>query len=162
MNYGDYGAATSRRRLFVIGAGEPAVLQGILLGLERARSPAATVRDAMGDLEVVPRGGFPDHEWMMVRTIGRYADRYAAGRFGWYRLEWDRPAPSFSSVGKTFILHPSGERVISVREVMRIMGFPDAYVFPRGTPLHDRYQMVADAVSPAFSRALAMAILSAA
>jgi len=160
VSYSDYGAATSRRRLFVIGAGEPAVLQGILLGLERARSPAATVRDAMGDLEGIGRAGLPDHEWSEVRTIGRYSDKYATGSFGWYRLEWDRPAPSFGNVSKTYTLHPSGERVISVREAMRIMGFPDAYVFPRGTPLHDRYQMVADAVSPVFSRALAEAILN--
>jgi site-specific DNA-cytosine methylase len=44
---------------------------------------------------------------------------------------------------------------------MRIMGFPDSYAFPRGTPLVDRYQMVADAVSPIFSRALARAVLGA-
>jgi len=161
VNYGDYGAATTRRRLFVVGAQDPAVLRGILLGLERARSPAATVRDAIGDLEGVGRGGFPDHEWAGARTAWRYADKYAAGRFGWYRLDWDRPAPSFGNVGKTYTLHPSGARAVSVREVMRIMGFPDSYAFPPGTPLHDRYQMVADAVSPAFSRALARAVLDA-
>jgi DNA (cytosine-5)-methyltransferase 1 len=159
VSYGDYGAATARRRLFVVGVEEPAVLRRILRGLERARGRAATVRDAIGDLEGVGRGEFPDHEWSEARTIWRYADRYATGRFGWYRLEWDRPAPSFGHVGKTYTLHPSGGRVISVREAMRIMGFPDSYVFPRGTPLGDRYQMVADAVSPAFSRALAGAIL---
>lgn len=161
VSYGDYGAATARRRLFVIGAEDPMVLQHVLRGLERARRPAATVRGAIGDLEGVGRGEFPNHEWMESRTIWRHADKYAAGRFGWYRLEWDRPAPSLGNVAKAYTLHPSGARVISVREAMRIMGFPDSYAFPRGTPLVDRYQMVADAVSPIFSRALARAVLGA-
>jgi DNA (cytosine-5)-methyltransferase 1 len=159
--YSDWGAATSRRRLFVLGFLEDgAALQRALMFLDRMRAPAMSVRDVIRDLEDAPRGSIPDHVWSEPRTVDRYRDKYAEGRYGWRILEWDMPAPSFGNVTKTYTLHPSRRRVISVREAMRIMGFPDDYMFP-DTGIRDRYQMVADAVSPVFSGKLAEAVVDA-
>jgi len=47
--------------------------------------------------------------------------------------------------------------VISVREALHIMGFPEEYKFPQ-VGLGARYQMVADAVSPVFSKVAAQAV----
>ena len=80
--------------------------------------------------------------------------------FGWLILNWDKPAPSFSNVAKAYVLHPDMNRVISVREALLIMGFPEEFRFPPRLGLRTRYQMIADAVSPVFSYALAQAIKS--
>ena len=82
---------------------------------------------------------------------------HRSGKYGWKRLAWDAPALSFGSVSKTYILHPDSDperpeaRVLSVREVLSIMGFGRSFRFPEHTPLSLRYRMAANAVSPVFS-----------
>jgi site-specific DNA-cytosine methylase len=67
-------------------------------------------------------------------------------------------------VAKTYILHPESgingfaDRVLSVREVLAIMGFGLNTRFPPKTSRARRYQMAANAVSPQVSRAAAAAI----
>ena len=156
IRYSHYGAATTRRRLFTVGFRGSVSWSAdeYFARMQRRRRPHRTVRDAIEWLLDRPRSSVPDHEWSNVRTIGKYAERYRTGQFGWKQLEWDQPAPSFGSIAKTYILHPSsGEkgfppRVLSVREVLSIMGFQPCYRFPEGTALHTRYRMVANAVSP--------------
>ncbi|MEM4415332.1 MAG: DNA cytosine methyltransferase [Candidatus Caldarchaeum sp.] len=159
IRYSDHGSSTARRRLFVIGImkGSGVTPEQVFDGI--ARRPAGTVREAIGDLR--GRGPDPliDHVWPKVRTVERYLHYYVSGRYGWYILRWDQPAPSFGNVTKTYILHPDsfngGEtRPISVREALRIMGFSDDFRFPQGTSLRKKYEMIADSVSPVFSAAL--------
>jgi site-specific DNA-cytosine methylase len=57
-------------------------------------------------------------------------------------------------------LHPSEDRVLSVREVARVQGFADDYVF-RGS-IEDQYKQVGNAVSPMLARALGHEIRRAA
>jgi site-specific DNA-cytosine methylase len=129
-------------------------------------APARTVRDAIARFRNAPRGSYPDHDWSELQTISKYRDRYESGQYGWTRLNYDDPAPSFGSVAKTYILHPEAgvdgypERVLSVREVLAIMGFPDSVQFPEGTSRAKRYQMVANSVSPQVSRAVALSVRS--
>jgi DNA (cytosine-5)-methyltransferase 1 len=156
LRYSDFGAATTRRRLFTVGfrdslhsgAGE------FFRRLRARRRPPQTVRNAIEWLRDQPRASVPDHEWSDIRTIANYAERYRTGAYGWKRLEWDEQAPSFGSVSKTYVLHPDsnpekpGARVLSVREVLSIMGFDRQFHFPHGTGLTLRYRMAANAVSP--------------
>lgn len=162
VNYSTYGAASTRRRLVTLG-----VLRGSVLRLwERIEACAVdrprTVGDAIHKYQERPGDGLLDHHWPALRTIAKYADKYASGQFGWYRLAMDRQAPSFGNIMKTYTLHPNGEngdaRVLSPREAMAILGFEDAFVFPEGVPISAKYRMIADAVSPAFSLALATAV----
>lgn len=165
ISYSDWGAATGRKRFILTGMfrryGSADRIWKLVVRKKR-KSPS-TVREAIGWLSNREAGSFPDHEWPNFRTVHRYMDKYRSGRYGWYILSWDRPAPSFGNVMKTYILHPASAnggpvRVISVREALSIMGFPAAFRFPEGTGLTSRYQMVADAVSPVFSRILAEAV----
>ena len=76
------------------------------------------------------------------------------------RLRWDAPAPtlragtgptrgSFQAVRP---IHPSQDRVISVREAARIQGFPDWFRFHK-TKWHS-FRMIGNSVSPPMARAV--------
>lgn len=162
VRYSDYGAATSRRRLVIFGS-RTSNGSFFCRTLDKYRRSALTVKDMIWHLRDIDRGSAPDHEWPELRTIYKYRDYYMDGKYGWYVLQWDRPAPSFGNVMKTYILHPDSfngreTRVISVRESLLIMGFPNEFEFPEKMGLGVRYQMIADAVSPVFSYAAAKAI----
>ncbi len=159
VKYSDFGAPTSRHRYFMIGArkGDPTEF---ISQLEEQRAPAQTVRDVIGHLVNIPEGAVPDHVYPKLKTLRKYRKYYSDGNYGWYILDWDRPAPSFGNVVKTYTMHPSGwegkpPRVISVREALLLMGFSKAFRFPEGLGLAARYQMAVDSVSPVFSVAIA-------
>lgn len=162
VRYSDFGAATSRQRLILFGS-RRGDATSFFEELSRYKRPPRTVRDAIGHLARVQYGEVPDHVYPDFQTIENYIDYYETGKFGWALLNWDRPAPSFGNVVKTYTLHPSSwksapPRVISVREALCLMGFPEKYAFPPGMGMGRRYQMVADSVSPVFSFAAARAI----
>lgn len=158
VRYSEWGAPSSRRRYFILGSRIGSSLD-LWQRIEDQKRDGATVRDAMSAFRDLPKNGFADHEWGEFKTIDRYRDKYATGQFGWYRLEWDKAAPSFGNVGKTYILHPDHQRVISVREAMAVLGFPPGYRFPPEVPRTSKYRMAADAVSPDFSNALGLAVM---
>lgn len=167
IRYSHFGAATTRRRLFTVGFrnSEPEIAKEFFNRLRRRHIPqATTVHGAIAWLKNRPKGSFPDHHWSDVRTIEKYAERYRTGQFGWKKLDWKAPAPSFGSIAKTYILHPSSgdddfpARVLSVREVLAIMGFPETFRFPVGAALHSRYRMVANSVSPIVATQCALVI----
>jgi DNA (cytosine-5)-methyltransferase 1 len=159
--YADYGAATKRNRLFLFGA-KKAVLTHFLNALDGLREQESTVKTAIEKYVDMNEAEFPDHIWGHYDTIKNYSDKYDSGKFGWYRLKWDESAPSFGNISKTYTLHPGWtdghQRVISVREAMAIMGFDDDYQFPENIGISFKYQMVADAVSPVFSKKCARAL----
>jgi len=159
--YSDWGAAIRRRRMFVVGIKDDVgkTAEEFFTILERHKRRAKTVREAIGNISNLKND--PDHVFPSFRTIHKYMKYYQTGKYGWYILKWDEPSPSFGNIMKTYILHPDSLnggpiRVISVREAMCIMGFPRNFVFPSNIGLSLRYQMIADAVSPIFSRALAL------
>jgi DNA (cytosine-5)-methyltransferase 1 len=166
IHYDRFGAFTKRRRLFTVGVRNSATGASRLFELmEHYQLPARTVGDAIMWLRDKDRGSVPDHDWSELRSIHKYSNHYTSGKFGWVRLRYDEPAPSFGSVSKTYILHPEAgvgafpERVVSVREVLCIMGFgPGEVAFPDGTPRGKRYQMAANSVSPMVSAAVARAV----
>lgn len=166
VKYSQYGASTSRSRFILFGTrtGDPSSFFEEL-EKHRKRLPG-TVRGAIWDLRHAEPGSVPDHQWPILNTIEKYRERYRTGQYGWYRLDWDRPAPSFGNVMKTYTLHPSSwrgnppsePRVISVREALSLMGFPSSYSFPPEMGMGLRYQMVVDSVSPVFSLAAAKTV----
>lgn len=161
--YADYGASTKRKRLFTVGFKNYKASKFFKV-LKSFNKKPSTVADAIQRFVKLERGNFSDHEWPILKTISKYAELYETGKFGWYKLDMKKSAPSFGNVMKTYILHPFAgqngfpERVISVREAMAIMGFSDSFIFPEKIGLTLRYQMVVDAVSPVFSEVFARAI----
>ena len=166
LRYSEFGAATSRRRLFTFGVRAPLTwgATDFFDMLDAERKEAADVASAIGWLRNRERDDVPDHDWSELKTIHKYEERYRSGRFGWKILVWHEPSPSFGSVAKTYILHPDATdpnidaRVLSVREVLSIMGFSEEFRFPEGTSRSRRYRMAANAVSPVISRACARVI----
>ena len=164
FRYSDFGAATSRRRLFAVGffGRDP---KNFVQTIESLRENFSTVFDAIGKYRGLEMGHYPDHQWPNLRTIHRYLKYYESGKYGWTRLEWDKPARSFGNVMKTYTLHPDSDprsenpRVVSPLEVSRIMGFNHGFKFPRAVTMGRKYQMLADSVSPVFSEKIARAIL---
>ena len=153
--YSDYGAPTRRHRFILFGTRIGTANKFFSSLSEYVRSPR-TVKDVIWALRNKKKGEVQDHTWPELRTIEKYEDYYRTGKFGWYILNWNEPAPSFGNVTKTYILHPDSfskksARVISVKEALLIMGFDENFRFPEGLGLGSRYQMVVDAVSPTFS-----------
>lgn len=165
LAYDLFGAATSRRRLFTVGfADSRAGATEFYVRLRERRRPATTVHAAIDWLRCVPRDAYPDHTWPNLRTLEKYSQRYRKEQYGWRRLDGSSPAPSFGNVMKTYVQPPEfcddsdRARVLSVRELMCIMGFNRKLSFPSTIPTGRRYQMLADTVSPLVSRACAEVI----
>lgn len=166
-SYSDWGAATRRRRLFAIGIqkghvnGRVTVREGLSLRMRSAQSVAEATRG----LPINEADPELDHDWPSFRTIDKYADKYATGKYGWYRLDEDKPAPSFGNVMKTYTLRRgragSPDRAVSPREAIAILGFPPSYRFPAEVPRTAKYRMAADAVSPIFGEVVASVVAEA-
>jgi DNA (cytosine-5)-methyltransferase 1 len=73
------------------------------------------------------------------------------------RLWWDRPAITITRecahVGNGRYVHPEQDRLLTVREMALLQGFPADYVFEG--PLTARYNQIGDAVPPLISAQLA-------
>ncbi len=69
----------------------------------------------------------------------------------WIRLHPFRLAPTV--LGSSRFVHPYENRLLTVREQARLMGFPDNFVFKGG--FDAQYNMVGEAVPPPLSRAIA-------
>ena len=165
VSYYDYNACTMRRRLIAFGLhdADSNPFFGYLEEKYKRIDKKSNVKSAIGYLRDAKEGCEADHEWPQLKTIYRYMNYYKTGKFGWYILRWNKPAPSFGNIMKTYILHPDSlrrkeKRVISVKEALLIMGFPKNFHFKEGEGLGIRYQMVVDSVSPVFSYAAARCI----
>jgi DNA (cytosine-5)-methyltransferase 1 len=86
------------------------------------------------------------HRWR-VRDLGSHPDVYG-------RMWWDRPAPTIkrecAHVGNGRYAHPEATRLLTVREMATLQGFPFEYVF-RSRSLANRYRHIGDAVPPIIS-----------
>jgi len=72
------------------------------------------------------------------------------------RLAPDRPAPTV--MGSSRFIHPFEDRLLTVREQARLMGFPDYHVFLGGKD--SQYNMVGEAVPVPLAQAIAEDLLS--
>lgn len=167
FSYADWGAATKRRRLFAVGLAKGHVPDtvGLLNALVAQRAEPMTVGQAIGRYSLSDPDPLLDHDWPHFKTIAKYAHKYETGKYGWYRLDEERPAPSFGNVMKTYTLRRGSngfaDRAVSPREAIAVLGFPASYRFPKDVPRTAKYRMAADAVSPVFGRALAEALRTA-
>lgn len=85
------------------------------------------------------------------RKLGSHPDVYG-------RLSWDRPAATIKRecghVGNGRYTHPEQDRLLSLREMAILNGFPKTFHFG-GTSLANMYRHVGDAVPPLISYQLA-------
>lgn len=111
------------------------------------------------DLEIIraiPEGGNWRHlpediDSARVRQIRQSAARGEGSRSTYYgRLSWDEPCYTISTYfnrpGNGCFIHPSADRLITIREAARLQSFPDAYRFyGKGRA---RYLQIGNAVPP--------------
>lgn len=85
------------------------------------------------------------HRWA-IKDLGSHPDVYG-------RMWWDRPAPTVkrecSHVGNGRYVHPTADRLLTLREMASLQGFPFDYRFAGA--LASRYRQVGDAVPPVVS-----------
>ncbi|MCF2138496.1 MAG: DNA cytosine methyltransferase [Candidatus Lokiarchaeota archaeon] len=72
------------------------------------------------------------------------------------RLQWNQPSITITNFRKNMIIHPSENRLLTVREAARIQSFPDHFVFLG--PKSVQEQHVANAVPPLVSEFFAKEI----
>ena len=156
----NYGCPSLRRRVFISNVEirpEPTVIKPV------------TVREALKGLPPPGSNGVPNHRLTPIsrrrllqisrlrqgEALVRY--RGAGGRTyrNWVRLIPDKPAPPV--LGNSRFIHPWEDRLLTVREQARLMGFPDDHVFLGG--LKNQYDMVGEAVPVPLAEAIAESIL---
>ncbi len=154
----DYGTPSHRVRVFV---------SNCRLAPRPVRR-RVTVWEAIGDLAEAPAGSVPNHEVKMLPE--KKARKVARLRWGsamiYYRgarrslpnlirLHPRRVAPTV--LGSSRFIHPYEDRLLTVREQARLMGFPDYHVFLGGRD--EQYNQVGEAVPVPLAYALAADLL---
>lgn len=197
----EFGAATKRNRMFVIGIRKDLKAPIDRPAIERFKRPPATVKAAIADLidaralpdsDILPqfdrwkicRRGLPsDYAWPLRSddkvftghrpTVHTQAviDRFAAVKPGRFdpigrhpRLKWHGQCPTLragtgadkGSYQAVRPIHPTENRVITVREAARLQGFPDSHIF-HPTVWHS-FRMIGNSVSPIMGTAIFKAI----
>jgi len=152
----DYGNPSIRRRIFI---------SNIKLSPPKLRKKT-TVAEAIGDLpEPGVSSDIPNHEYTplsprKLRKISRLKwgqaliiYKGAEGRYykNYIRLHPNKLAPTV--MGSSRFVHPYSDRLLTVREQARLMGFPDYHVFYGGRD--SQYNQVGEAVPVPLAKAIA-------
>ncbi|EHR79370.1 modification methylase [Thermococcus litoralis DSM 5473] len=149
----DYRTPQIRKRVFI---------SNVPLNPPKVREKL-TVWDAIGDLPD-PRFSekeIPNHEYVPLsakkrRAIAKLGWGEALHSFGgrfknWIRLHPYKPAPTVR--GTSRFIHPFEDRLLTVREQARLMGYPDYHIFLGGRNV--QYDSVGESVPPTVARAIA-------
>jgi DNA (cytosine-5)-methyltransferase 1 len=90
-----------------------------------------------------------------IQDLGSHPDVYG-------RMCWDRPAPTIkrecAHVGNGRYSHPKENRLLTVREMATLQGFPFDYRFP-AKALSNRYRHIGDAVPPVIAWQMSAAVM---
>ena len=126
------------------------------------RSPGSTEINVMR-MDAIPHDGgswdsLPENlliESMKKRRKGSYPDIYG-------RMWWDQPSRTITrecgNLGNGRYLHPESNRLVSVREMSLLQGFPEDYPFVGTTA--NMYNQIGDSVPPLVSEVIASHIWS--
>lgn len=203
LDAADFGAATKRRRAFVVGLLKEDRNRGPnkfdFDVLERFKTDAATVEEAIWDLKsIIPVGVEDDGTdvWRLranacssdyaeklhspdrtltgnkrTRHLEHVLERFSTIRQGgvdpigkYPRLKWDGQCPTLragtgadkGSHQAIRPIHPTEDRVITVREAARLQGFPDEHRF-HPTIWHS-FRQIGNSVSPIIAEAVLSAV----
>ncbi|MNK78402.1 Modification methylase HaeIII [compost metagenome] len=169
LNAADYGAAQKRKRAILIGSREGIIkhpeathrehttvggcLNGIHNELPNQLDITKTNEIVLKRMMHVPQGGnwssVPKEYWMPSWGNKTHSNIHK-------RLSLDEPSVTLANFRKSYITHPTENRILSVREAARIQGFPDDFIFYGG--LSDKQQMVSNAVPVQMSEAIAKVV----
>lgn len=151
----DHGTPSHRLRVFI---------SNIKISPPRT-SKRVVVWDAISDLYEKRSGEAPNHE--IIYLTGKKLRRIASVKRGealyefegasgrrfqnFVRLDPYDIAPTI--MGSSRFIHPFEDRLLTVREQARLMGFPDDHIFVGGR--EEQYNQVGEAVPPTLAEAIA-------
>lgn len=108
--------------------------------------------------KTIPQGGnWRDIPKRLIQINGKYKDLKNMHGMIYRRLSSSKPSVTITNFRKAMLIHPTQNRLLSVREAARIQTFPDRYEF-RG-PLHSMQQQVSDAVPVNLSTSIGISLL---
>ncbi|WP_323170910.1 DNA cytosine methyltransferase [Natrialba sp. PRR66] len=104
----------------------------------------------------IPQGG----NWRDIpeNLMGNYSNRQRTHDHIYQRLVEEEPSKTVANFRKQMIVHPTQDRLLSVREAARLQAFPDNYHF-KGESFNARQQMVGDAVPAKLAYAIGKKLL---
>ncbi|MGC9148956.1 MAG: DNA cytosine methyltransferase [Sulfolobales archaeon] len=151
----DYGTPSHRTRVFV---------SNIKIKPQKS-SVRKTVWEAISDLSETRFGDVPNHEIVYLsskklkkvakieRGKALYVFKGSGNRrfYNYLRLDPYDIAPTI--MGSSRFIHPFEDRLLTVREQARLMGFPDNHIFIGGKD--EQYNQVGEAVPPPLAEAIA-------
>ena len=158
LNAEEYGTPSRRRRVFVSNVSiNPKPIGKII-----------TVKEALENLPPPETSNIPNHEYVPIsdkklRRIAKVKPGQAVHRFqgasktipALIRLNPDEIAPTV--LGNSRFIHPFEDRLLTVREQARLMGYPDDHVFFGGKD--QQFNQVGESVPPPLSYAIARFII---
>ncbi len=161
----DHGNPSRRARLFISNirlrlpaASPPTVIQtiGDLPSLETVDQMTAV--NHIHNHELVPVNeeqmkSIAKTKWSSGARHHRYNRRCMAN---WVRLRPEQVSTSI--IGLSRYIHPFENRLLTVREHARLMGYPDSYIFVG--PLESQYNQVGESVPPPISSLIAEEIVN--
>lgn len=163
LDSSDYGSSQVRNRAYILGSRigeiempEPTTpinkktvgeaLEGITDDMPNALDYSKASPITVERMSYVKPGGNYEDIPVHLRNKGKFANSFK-------RLHDDGQACTMVNVGKTIIMPPRGNRVLSVREMARFFGIPDWYTFV-GTMMQ-KQQQIANTVVVEVIRAFA-------
>ncbi|MDA7990953.1 MAG: DNA cytosine methyltransferase [Gammaproteobacteria bacterium] len=109
-------------------------------------------------IKVVPPGGnWSSIPAKLMRAGGRYKKLGLAHSMIYRRLKKNDPSITITNFRKAMIIHPTQNRLLSVREAARIQTFPDHFEFKGG--ISNMQQQVSDAVPVLLAKKVGDAML---
>lgn len=120
----------------------------------------ATPHDGGGWIDVAKN---PDTRHLLTPECRK---RWISGEWGSHpdvygRMWWDRPAPTIkresAHIGNGRYAHPEKDRLLTVREMATLQGFPFDYQFPVKS-VANRYRAIGDAVPPVIAWQIAACV----
>ncbi len=124
-------------------------LSGIQLERVRQLKPGQTMKDLPEDLQ---------HESFRRRAFRRVMDgtpveKRGGAPSGLKRLFADEPSLTITSAATREFVHPTADRLLTLRECARLQTFPDCFVFAGSAA--SRTQQIGNAIPPLLARAMA-------
>ncbi|MCS7111014.1 MAG: DNA cytosine methyltransferase [Ignisphaera sp.] len=154
----DFGTPSRRTRLFI---------SNVIMN-PTPLNERMTVEDALKDLPPPETSYVPNHEVVPIseRRLKKIA-RIKVGKAMYYYQGASRRLPNFvrlnpndiapTVLGSSRFIHPYEDRLLTVREQARLMGYPDDHLFVGGR--EQQYNQVGESVPPPLSRAIAEYLL---
>lgn len=172
LSAADFGEAQERKRSFIFGSKLGKIempqathqkgnyvsisqaFEGLHEGVVNQKDYSIPKNDTLERMKFVPQGGnwrdIPKHLLTKAFKTGNTHSSI------FKRLEWDKPAITIANARKSNILHPTENRILSVRECARLFGLKDDFTF-RGS-LSSMQQQICNAVPVKLSKAIAQTI----